>query len=67
VKDSVIVVRAFPRAGEASALALGVAELARAQGWRVNEMRVEEGRLDEVFRRITMPDTVKRAAAGVSA
>ncbi len=67
VKDGVIVVRAFPRASEASALALGVAELARAQGWRVNEMRVEEGRLDEVFRRITMPDTVKRAAAGVNA
>jgi ABC-2 type transport system ATP-binding protein len=55
-------VRAFPRTGEASALALAVAELARAQGWRVNELRVEEGRLDEVFRTITKPDTAKRTA-----
>jgi ABC-2 type transport system ATP-binding protein len=56
-------VRAFPRSGEASALALAVAELARAQGWRVNELRVEEGRLDEVFRTITKPDTAKRTSA----
>jgi ABC-2 type transport system ATP-binding protein len=61
---AIVVVRAFPRAGQASALALGVAELARAQGWHVNELRVEEGRLDEVFRTITMPDTAKTAAAG---
>ena len=27
------------------------------QGWQVEELRTEEGRLDEVFRSITMPDT----------
>lgn len=37
-------------------------ELARSlaeatSGWRVEEMHTEEGRLDEVFRSITMPDT----------
>ena len=30
-----------------------------AQGWRIEELHTEEGRLDEVFRSITMPDTVK--------
>ena len=28
-----------------------------AQGWRIEELHSEEGRLDEVFRNITMPDT----------
>ena len=27
------------------------------QGWRIEELHTEEGRLDEVFRSITMPDT----------
>jgi ABC-2 type transport system ATP-binding protein len=40
------------------------AELTRAvmdasQGWQVEEMHTEEGRMEEVFRSITMPDTVK--------
>ena len=30
-----------------------------AQGWVVEEVRTDEGRLDEVFRSITLPDTVK--------
>jgi hypothetical protein len=29
--------------------------------WKLIELRTEEGRLDEVFRRITQPDT-KRAS-----
>jgi ABC-2 type transport system ATP-binding protein len=33
--------------------------LAAANGWKVEEIRTEEGRLDEVFRNITLPDTVK--------
>lgn len=28
-------------------------------GWKIEELRTEEGRLDEVFRGITLPDTVK--------
>jgi gliding motility-associated transport system ATP-binding protein len=33
--------------------------LAAANGWKIEELRTEEGRLDEVFRGITLPDTVK--------
>ncbi|HEV2327981.1 MAG TPA: ATP-binding cassette domain-containing protein [Verrucomicrobiae bacterium] len=28
-------------------------------GWKIEELRTEEGRLDEVFRSITLPDTAK--------
>jgi ABC-2 type transport system ATP-binding protein len=28
-------------------------------GWKIEELRTEEGRLDELFRSITLPDTVK--------
>ena len=35
----------------------------RATGWRLDALRTEEGQLDEVFRRITLPDTVKDAQA----
>ena len=31
--------------------------LAAASGWQVEELHTEEGRLDEVFRRITLPET----------
>jgi ABC-2 type transport system ATP-binding protein len=30
-----------------------------ANGWKIEEIRTEEGRLDEVFRGITLSDTVK--------
>lgn len=33
--------------------------LTAVNGWTVEELRTEEGRLDEVFRSITLPDTVK--------
>jgi ABC-2 type transport system ATP-binding protein len=35
-------------------------ELAAREGWTLEALRTEEGQLDEVFRRITLPDTVKR-------
>jgi ABC-2 type transport system ATP-binding protein len=34
--------------------------LAASHGWEVEELHTEEGRLDEVFRSITLPDTLKR-------
>lgn len=37
--------------------------LAAVNGWQVEEVYIEEGRLDEVFRRITLPDTVKEQAS----
>jgi ABC-2 type transport system ATP-binding protein len=33
--------------------------LTAVNGWKVEELRTEEGRLDEVFRSITLPDTIK--------
>ena len=37
-----------------------------AKGWRIEELHTEEGRLDEVFRNITMPDTAAEAGAKAS-
>jgi ABC-2 type transport system ATP-binding protein len=45
--------------GAAGELARAVAELANREGWKLDALRTEEGQLDEVFRRITLPDTVK--------
>jgi len=58
VKDQngCVTVRVFPKTNANGSLAKAVAEA--AQGWRVEELHTEEGRLDEVFRNITMPDTV---------
>jgi ABC-2 type transport system ATP-binding protein len=44
----------------AGELARAVVELAGREGWKLELLRTEEGQLDEVFRRITLPDTVKR-------
>lgn len=40
-------------------LARAVADVARQEAWKIEELHTEEGRLDEVFRSITLPDTVK--------
>jgi ABC-2 type transport system ATP-binding protein len=50
-----VTVRIFPKSNVNGALASNIADA--AQGWRVEELHTEEGRLDEVFRSITMPDT----------
>jgi ABC-2 type transport system ATP-binding protein len=50
--------RVFPKPGNANAdLARSIAELAQKEHWQLEELHTEEGRLDEVFRSITMPDT----------
>jgi ABC-2 type transport system ATP-binding protein len=51
--------RAYPKAGAAGTLTPAVAALAEQQRWQVEEIHTEQGRLDEVFRAITLPDTVK--------
>ena len=52
--------RVYPSNKEMNgALAREVATLASNQGWKVEELHTEEGRLDEVFRNITMSDTNK--------
>jgi ABC-2 type transport system ATP-binding protein len=50
-----VAVTVFPRANGDGDLTREV--LAATNGWQVDELRTEEGRLDEVFRGITMPDT----------
>jgi ABC-2 type transport system ATP-binding protein len=53
--------RVYPREKRAEvALAQTIMDLARQQSWRVHSIHTEEGQLDEVFRRITLPDTVKK-------
>jgi len=50
--------RVFPQAaGRDGALAREVAEVAAREGWKLEELHTEEGRLDEVFRSITQPET----------
>ena len=52
-----VLARVLPKANANGALAQNLADA--LQGWRVVELHTEEGRLDDVFRGITMPDTVK--------
>ena len=61
-ETSLVVARVYPaKAGGNGDLARAVAELARQDGWKIEELHTEEGRLDEVFRTITLPDTAKGA------
>jgi ABC-2 type transport system ATP-binding protein len=50
-------VRVYPRQGANGELAANVSDLATREKWRVEELHTEEGRLDEVFRSITLPET----------
>ena len=50
-----VTARVFPKSNVNGALAANIADA--AHGWRIEELHTEEGRLDEVFRSITMPDT----------
>jgi ABC-2 type transport system ATP-binding protein len=53
--------RVFPQdKAKVSELAQAVVDLVAAEGWKVEGMYSERGELDEVFRRITLPDTVKQ-------
>jgi ABC-2 type transport system ATP-binding protein len=50
-------VRVYPRSGSNGELIANVADLASREKWKVEELHTEEGRLDEVFRNITLPET----------
>jgi ABC-2 type transport system ATP-binding protein len=54
-----VTARVFPKSGANGTLASSIADA--AQGWHIEELHTEEGRLDEVFRSITMPDTAATA------
>jgi ABC-2 type transport system ATP-binding protein len=51
-----VTARVFPKSELNGTLAASIADA--AQGWRIEELHTEEGRMDEVFRSITMPDTM---------
>ncbi len=54
-----VTARVFPRPNMNGMVASSIADA--AQGWHIEELHTEEGRLDEVFRSITMPDTATPA------
>ncbi len=54
-----VTARVFPKSTGNGTLASTIADA--AQGWHIEELHTEEGRLDEVFRSITMPDTAVAA------
>jgi ABC-2 type transport system ATP-binding protein len=53
-----VVVRAYPRKPAVDgALAARIAEIAVLESWKIEELVVEEGRLDDVFRTLTWSET----------
>ncbi len=54
-----VLVRVYPKQASGE-LAWTIANLAQTEKWTLQELHTEEGRLDEVFHTITMPDTVKQ-------
>jgi len=50
-------VSALPRNREGEALGEAIYEAAVRGGWKIADLHVEQGRLDDVFRDITLPDT----------
>jgi ABC-2 type transport system ATP-binding protein len=58
-KEDAVWVRVYPQAGATrnGELARNVADISLREGWKIEELHTEEGRLDEVFRAITLPDT----------
>ena len=64
VVDSPVAVRAFARKNAARGdLARAIGDLAIRERWAIEELHTEEGRLDDVFRTITRPDTKEEQAA----
>ena len=60
VKDEngTVTARVFPKSSSNGEFSKAVG--AAAQGWRVEELHIEEGKLDEYFRSITASDTAKK-------
>jgi ABC-2 type transport system ATP-binding protein len=58
--QSPLVLRVFPKEKNAAQdLARVIGEAAAREGWPIHELHTEEGRLDDVFRKITIPDTTQ--------
>jgi ABC-2 type transport system ATP-binding protein len=53
-----VVVRAYPqKSAPEGTLAAAIAELAARERWKIEELLIEEGRLDDVFRSLTWSET----------
>jgi ABC-2 type transport system ATP-binding protein len=64
LSESPVTVRAYlKKNGQRGELARAIGDLAAAERWRIEELHTEEGRLDEVFRNITRPETKQEEAA----
>jgi ABC-2 type transport system ATP-binding protein len=64
VAERPLTVRAYPRKNAGSDdVARAIGDLALKERWPLVGLHVEEGRLDEVFRSITLPDTKKAEVA----
>ena len=62
--ESPVAVRAYlKKNGERGELARAIGDIAATERWRIEELHTEEGRLDEVFRSITQPETKHEEAA----
>ncbi|MBT3379044.1 MAG: ATP-binding cassette domain-containing protein [Lentisphaerae bacterium] len=61
--DGACVLRAFPKSVGETCSAAALSKLLQDKGWSFDELHTEEGRLDEVFRTVTIPDTVPTAGA----
>jgi ABC-2 type transport system ATP-binding protein len=60
--DNPLRIRLYPLKNTPSAdLARAVLQASASHGWRIEDLRIEEGRLDDVFRSITLPDTKEAA------
>jgi ABC-2 type transport system ATP-binding protein len=58
LSDAPLALRVFPKDKTAAPeLARAIGELAARERWPLEELQIEEGRLDDVFRSITLPDT----------
>jgi ABC-2 type transport system ATP-binding protein len=56
--DSPVAVRAYAKKnGAPREVARAISEIALTERWKIEELHTEEGRLDEVFRGITRPET----------
>ena len=55
--ETPLTVRAYAKRNGQGELARAIAALATAERWQIEELHTEEGRLDEVFRSITQPET----------
>jgi len=63
IEDSPVTIRAYSKPnGQPGELARAIGEMAAAERWKIEELHTEEGRLDEVFRHITLPDTPRAEA-----